>query len=436
MDGFWVRSVRAGCVVGAVTVLLAGCSSTVGSAPSEPATTPTVGDTTSGYPVVDTGQSATYDATAEIDPPPVGEAFAGQDAQVQGNQPDYTDNGDGTVTDEVTGLMWSQSPDLDGDGDIDADDKLTYDQAMASASEVSVGGYDDWRVPSIKELYSLIQFTGIDPSGYTGTETEGLVPFIDTDYFDFGYGDTDAGERIIDAQMATSTLYLDTTMNGQQTMFGVNFADGRIKGYGLQGGPDSPGGKQFYVYYVRGASDYGVNDFTDNGDGTVTDEATGLMWSQSDSGSGMTWQEALAWAEQANTEQYLGHSDWRLPNVKELQSIVDYTRSPGTTDSAALDPVLEATAITNEAGQADYAAYWSSTTHVNTRPDAPGAAAAYVAFGRSLGNMGGQWIDVHGAGSQRSDPKQGDAADYPQGFGPQGDAIRIDNLVRLVRDSD
>jgi len=43
---------------------------------------------------------------------------------------------------------------------------------------------------------------------------------------------------------------------------------------------------------------------------------------------------------------------------------------------------------------------------------------------------------VHGAGSQRSDPKSGNPADYPYGFGPQGDVIRIFNYVRLVRDAD
>ena len=47
----------------------------------------------------------------------------------------------------------------------------------------------------------------------------------------------------------------------------------------------------------------------------------------------------------------------------------------------------------------------------------------------------GGWVDVHGAGAQRSDPKTGDPANYPFGFGPQGDAIRIYNYVRLVRDA-
>jgi hypothetical protein len=193
--------------------------------------------------------------------------------------------------------------------------------------------------------------------------------------------------------------------------------------------------KGFFVFYVRGNTDYGINSFVDNGDGTVTDNATRLMWSQDDSGIGMNLEGALAWVEQKNAESYLGHDDWRLPNVKELQSIVDYTRAPDVTDSAAIDPVFNATAITNEAGQADYPSYWSSTTHVNWSENG-GRFAAYVAFGRAMGYMNSTWMDVHGAGAQRSDPKAGDAADWPTGNGPQGDAIRIDNYVRLVRDAD
>jgi len=73
----------------------------------------------------------------------------------------------------------------------------------------------------------------------------------------------------------------------------VNFADGRIKGYprdiGAQGGP-----QREFVRYVRGNLNYGVNDFKDNGDGTITDAATGLMWSEADSGAGMNWEDALA----------------------------------------------------------------------------------------------------------------------------------------------
>ncbi len=387
--------------------------------------------TTVSYPIVDTGQAACYADSNAITCPAAGAAFYGQDAQFAGNQPSYTLSADGlTVYDNVTGLTWTQSPDLDGDGDIDADDKLTFAQAQAypdTLNSQAYGGYTDWRLPTIKELYSLIDFRGGDPSSYSGSDASALVPFIDADYFAFGYGDAAAGERIIDAQYWSSTQYAADTPDDK--VFGVNFADGRIKGYPSTlagGGPFAA-----YVRFVRSDADYGVNQFADNGDGAITDVATGLMWTQADSGAGLSWEEALAWVQTMNSQNYLGYSDWRLPNAKELQSIVDYSRSPDTTGSAAIDLLFTSTPIINEAGQADYPFYWASTTHASW--DARGMYGAYVAFGRALGYMNGAWIDVHGAGAQRSDPKEGDPADWPYGHGPQGDAIRIHNYVRLVR---
>ena len=386
---------------------------------------------TMAYAVVDTGQLKCYnDSGTEITCPASGTAFYGQDAQFAVNSPNFTDNGDGTVSDNITGLMWQQSPDTDGDTSIDANDKLTYSQAQAYCSNLNLAEYTDWWLPDIKRLYSLINFSGTDPSGYEGSDTSGLIPFIDAVYFDFGYGDSSAGERIIDAQYASNTLYVSNTAHdGGNTMFGVNFADGRIKGYGLTlAGQD----KTFYVICVRGNNTYGQNDFVNNSDATITDKATGLMWSQNDSFSSYNWQQALAWVDQQNVANYLGYNDWRLPNAKELQSLVDYTRSPDTSSSAAIDPLFNATSINNEADQADYPAYWTSTTHINWTAS-PGATGVYVNFGRSMGYMNNSWVDVHGAGAQRSDPKAGDPADFPSGRGPQGDAIRIYNHVRLVR---
>lgn len=383
----------------------------------------------STYPVVDTNQTKCYNNTVEITPPAAGQPFYGQDAQYQGNQPSYTLSGDGlTVYDNNTKLTWQRSPDLNNDGAINADDKLTYAEAEERSTYLNAmnyGGYSDWRLPTIKELYSLIEFSGTDPSGYEGTDTSGLIPFIDTDYFAFAYGDTSAGERIIDSQWASSTLFVADA----NKLFGVNFADGRIKGYDLA----MPGGseKTFFVICVRGNTDYGLNNLVDNGDGTITDQATGLMWAQADSGTGMNWETTLAWVQTQNAANYLGYSDWRLPNAKELQSIVDYSRSPETSGSAAIDPLFNCTQIINEAGEADYPYYWTGTTHVSWNDMA--TSGNYLAFGRALGYMNGGWIDVHGAGAQRSDPKEGDPADYPYGHGPQGDAIRIYNYVRLVR---
>jgi hypothetical protein len=398
------------------------------------------GDVDLPYAVVDTNQGACYDAVTAMSCPGAGAAFFGQDAQYDGYQPSYTVSGDGLVVhDDVTGLDWQRSPDTNGDEVLDADDKLTFDEAVAWPAAVNAdgyGGHDDWRLPTIKELYSLIAFTGEDPSGETGTDTSGLTPFIDAAVFRFAYGDTAAGERIIDSQYASSDIYVDTTAVGD-LMFGVNFADGRIKGYGLTMGPGVE--KTFFVQLVRGNPGYGENDFEDNGDGTITDHATGLMWERADDGGEMNWEEALAYVQAKNAAAYLGYEDWRLPNAKELQSILDYTRSPGTTGSAAIDPLFAAAQIENEACEDDYPWYWSGTTHAAS--NGTGASGAYVCFGRALGFMGGDWVDIHGAGAQRSDRKGGDlSTSYTQqdcGYyfstAPQGDAVRNSNHVRLVR---
>ena len=391
------------------------------------------------YPVAGTNQTRAYNNLTEIAIPAGGMPFYGQNANFQGDKPKYTDNGDGTITDEITGLLWQKSPDRNGDGHIDSADKMTFDAALAGVSAFHLAAYTDWRLPSIKELYSLILFSGLDPSGYQGTSTDGLVPFIDTAYFDFGYGDQAAGERIIDAQYWSATKYVSTTMLNDPTAFGVNFADGRIKGYpsALIGPPGNQFSMKAYVKYVRGNTAYGKNDFRDNGDGTISDLATDLMWMQNDNGTALLWEKALNYAENA---EFAGYNDWRLPSVKELQSIVDYTRSPASSNSAAIAPVFNCTAILDEGGKNNYPFYWSNTTHANWSP-VPGGNAAYVCFGTAPGwmqtppNSGNyQLLDVHGAGAQRSDPKAGDPGDFPYGHGPQGDVIRIFNYVRLVRD--
>jgi len=368
------------------------------------------------YLVTDTGQNRCYNSRREITPPQPSQPFYGQDAQVTGPQMAYRDNGDGTVSDLNTGLMWVQARGV----------KLSWDEAVAGAAKCRIGGYDDWRIPTIKELYSLINFTG----GFDfRAGAAGSRPYVDTKFFGFAYGDESKGERGIDCQDWSATKYISTTMGGNATVFGVNFADGRIKGYPKIDPPKRSAHKLF-IRYVRGNPAYGKNDFHDNGDETITDRATGLAWSKSDSGVGMNWEAALAWVQKRNSEKYLGYADWRLPNAKELQSIVDYTRSP------AINPIFRITNLSDS----EYPFFWSSTTHLDGPRDRQGDTAVYICFGRGLGWMRlppgrGEYrlLDVHGAGAQRSDPKSGDPSAYPHGRGPQGDVIRINNFVRLVR---
>jgi len=362
--------------------------------------------------LVDTGQSFCYSDTVSIPCPEAGSAYFGQDAQYAGSQPSYADNGDGTITDLNTNLMWAKDP----------GSKLTYDEAVAGAASFNLAGYNDWRMPTVKELYSLVLFSGYNPGGCASqAECPDLVPFIDTNFFGFRYGQTEAGEQLIDAQFISSTPYVGQSVGGG-LVFGVNFANGRVEGY------SAAQGKTFFVRYVRGEVGYWTNQFVDNGDGTISDQATGLSWMQTDSQSALGWGDALAYCENLT---WAGHDDWRLPNAKELFSIVDFTRAPDTSNTAATYSLFQSTPTTNEAGQPDYGYYWTSTTHLDRQMAA--LEAVYIAFGRALGYTNGAWVDIHGAGAQRSDPKAGDPASFPQGRGAQGEAVRILNYARCVR---
>lgn len=374
--------------------LFGACSKN--STSSESAKNDTPPGTNPVYNLVDTGQEKCYDANGvEITAPAPGMDYYGQDAQFEGNQFSFKDNGDGTVTDLNTGLMWQQVP---------VNQNFTWEEAKAYCESLELGGYDDWRLPTAKELFSIENFS----AGW---------PYLDQTFFTLA-----SGRITKDEQYWTANHYVGTTVEGgSDAAFGVNFVTGHIKAYPANaGGPI--GGK--YVRAVRGDY-YGVNNFVDNGDGTITDRASGLMWSQVDFGS-YDWQQALSFADSAN---YAGYDDWRLPNVKELQSIIDYSRSPSATNAEnigpAIDPLFSCTAITNEAGASDYGYYWTSTSAVFTSGQ-PYYYAWYVAFGRAVNPEG---LDFHGAGAVRFDTK---VEGGPAGEGGE----RIYNCVRLVRNSE
>ena len=361
------------------------------------------------YVVVDTGQGKCYDDQGEIPCPGIGQAYYGQDAQYKGYTPSYRDNHDGTVTDLNTGLIWQKTP---------PQNHYSWTDALAYAEKLNIAGHDDWRLPTIKELYSLADFRG---------SMRLRRPFIDTEYFDFYYPDTSQGFRDMDAQYWSSTKYVGRTMRNDISAFGFNVADGRIKSYPT--GENHGRMARNYVRCVRGGLDYGQNRYKDLGDGTILDQATGLMWTQDDSSKAMNWKDALAYAENLN---YAGHTDWRLPNAKELQSIVDYTRAPDATDATRRGPAIDP--VFNIANPESW--FWTSTTFLDGPPRS--SQAVYICFGQASAyhpRKGDFSVNAHGAGAQRSDPKTGRAEDFPTGRGPQRDQIRINNYARCVRDT-
>jgi len=389
-------------VIGAIAILVV-CQNRVVTITAVERALATVGS----YPIVDTGQNTFWNSNGEeIAAPVEGDAFYGQDAQYSGVQPSYTTSGDGlSVKDDVTGLTWQQS----------YDSGIYYwaaTQALVdNLNKQNYGGYNDWRLPTIKELYSLW-------NGSTGW------PYIDTNYFSINYS---SEEELSHAIFWSSDKYTGVMGNtsentpGAELAFGVNFGTGHIKAYNINAGP------KHLVRFVRGNLAYGVNLFRINGDGTISDLATGLMWQQTDNGSGIDWENALAYVQMQNKANYLGHNDWRLPNVKELQSLVDYTRSPSATSPAnvgpAINPLFSCTAITNDGGRADYPYYWTSTSAIS-KPNAIDSNAWYVAFGRAEDGNG---EDLHGAGAVRFDAKI-----MGSGEGEE----RVLNYVRIVRTID
>ena len=379
------------------------------------------------YKIAHTAQTKNYNDSTELSAPSNGSSFYGQDPIYMNNAVSYTNHGDGTVTDNVTGLMWQQNQ-----GTL-----VTFDNAVSGAATFNAGGYNDWRLPNIKELYSLIVFSGKEgESTANGSTTTSLdaVPFIHS-VFEFNY--ISPTDRYIDIQNWTSSQYVSTTMNGDATVFGVNFADGRIKGY-PKTKKSNNSSNEMLVRYVRGNNSYSINQFVDNGNETITDQATGLTWMKNDSATGLNWQAALNYCEGLSLAN---QSDWRLPHIKEIQSLVDYSKSPDTSGGqAAIDSIFNIStipAVGDTMTIPNYPYFWSSTTHVN---HLGATRASYITFGEALGwmpqspNSSTKIIyDVHGAGSQKSDPKAGNALDYPEGFGPQGDVIIIENHVRCVR---
>jgi len=104
------------------------------------------------------------------------------------------------------------------------------------------------------------------------------------------------------------------------------------------------------VLLLPGSSASQESRFTFHEDGTLTDNVTGLMWQREDDGVSREWGDAVAYCQDLDLG---GHSDWRLPDVKELKSVVDHSRYSPAIDTEAFPGTKSNTSC-----------YWSSSTHV------------------------------------------------------------------------
>lgn len=371
----------------------------------------------------DTGQSSQYDVTGALMAPSESSLYTGQDASVDGNPLRYRDNGDDTITDLNTGLMWQKAHDFT---------RRNMQDTVEQVENMSLGGHSDWRVPTIKELYSIAHFDGELKKPEDDGESK---PYIETSVFDYEYD-----RRLAFAgQFWSSTLYIKNDIQnfsqhgGLQGAFGFNFSDGHIKSYetGLfyDGTAISDDDGMFvpgcFVRAVRGSTTLYDMEYVDNSDGTVTDKSTALMWAKDDSGKTMDWVAALEYADKS---ELAGYSDWRIPNAKELQSLLDYDKKI----FPAINTELFNTTVTSFDTPEDAYYFWTSTTQGDFK-----WTADYISFAQAWSKKSSdatEYFDWHGAGAQRSDPKFGDPANFEQASKMASDYISIDNWVRLVRD--
>lgn len=265
--------------------------------------------------IPDTGQTKCYnDSGTEINC-----TGTGQDGEYVTNPMSFTDNGNGTVTDNVTGLMWQQEDD---------NTVKTWAAAGTYCDGLTLGGQSDWRLPGVMELIRIMDhgkkawFTG----EHDNTINIKYFPSTKKDYY--WTSTTLSGPA--------ATVFLD---NAWRVNFSVGATDFTHKSIA------------YYVMCVRGNSP--SPNFTDNEDGTVTDNETGLMWQQvDDKTTSRIWQHAL---DYCNGLTLAGYSDWRMPNVKELQSIVDYTTGNPSQNTAYFPPDTSYTRLPT-------VDYWTSTT--------------------------------------------------------------------------
>jgi quinol monooxygenase YgiN len=294
-------------------------------------------DLSAGGRIPKTGQRQCYSSSGVVIPC----AGTGQDGAFKAGaawpSPRFMDNCDGTVTDRLTELIWLKDADRFGE--------VTWEQALANARGLASGSCDltdgskagDWRLPTIRELLSLIDYSAADPiipTDHPFTNVRTSIYWTSTTL-------TAAPSLAWMMTMGIGPIVFDLKINPNQ-MWPVRGKSAMVPQTGQKRcyDPKNPNLLDPFQDYpcdgtgqdgeIRPGATWPNPRFTDNGDGTVTDNMTGLVWLKNANPFGLrTWEQALKDCNSLSSGSY-GLSDgskpgvWRLPNIREIESLVDY----------------------------------------------------------------------------------------------------------------
>lgn len=249
----------------------------------------------------DTGQYLSYTSTF------------GEDNDYVINPPNLKISNGTMVYDSVTTLLWQLS-----DGG-----EMTFDQAITYCDTLTLGGFTDWRLPSPAEAYSILNHQNPNPA-------------VDIKIF---------------PKTGAEYWYTSAVQANDPSKSWVTNAGGGIGNHPKTETISAGGTKKFHARAVRSTSAdvFIANRFVDNGDGTVTDQLTDLMWVKSPGTTASNWEDAILLSEYNTTG---GHTDWRLPNIKEIRSLNDETRTQPSVSTTAFPGIAQSK-------------FWSSTTLPN-----------------------------------------------------------------------
>jgi hypothetical protein len=257
--------------------------------------------------------------------------------------PRFVDNNNGTVTDNLTGLVWLKQVNCYG--------TMNWPSALSAANSLSTGTCGladgsqagDWRVPNVSELESLVSIAALNPA-----LPDNPFPAI-------------AGGSSLSSAFWSSTTFAGLTVNAWFVSLDTGYLKNASKKNllnllavrdGRSGTVRLPATGQTRTYgpgddgSLKKGTAWPVVRFIDNRDGTVTDRLTGLIWLKNancldETVAGATmmnqlglmkWTEALAWtgglgAGSCGLADGSTPGDWRLPNRKELMSLIDRSRA-------------------------------------------------------------------------------------------------------------